>query len=61
MEMIDRVRKSSGGIMGAVRLENDLAADLSARSDAVRFDLKADLRGGVEASVSNFSSCGRVL
>ena len=26
----DRVRKSSGGTLGAVKFENDLAADLSA-------------------------------
>jgi hypothetical protein len=44
MDIIDLVRKSSGGIIGAVRLEKDLAADLSAFKEAVRFDLKADLR-----------------
>jgi len=42
--MIDLVRKSSGVIIGVVRLENDLAADLNALSEAVKFDLKADLR-----------------
>jgi hypothetical protein len=44
--MIDLVRKSSGVIMGAVRLENDRAAERSAFKDAVRFDLKADFRLG---------------
>ena len=42
--MIDLVRKSSGVIIGVVRFENDLAADLNARREAVRLDLKADLR-----------------
>jgi hypothetical protein len=32
--------------MGVVRLENDFAADRRARNDAVKFDLKADLRRG---------------
>ena len=35
----DRVKRSSGGTLGAVKFENDLAADLSAWSEAVRFDL----------------------
>jgi len=35
----DRVRKSSGGTLGAVKFENDLAADLSAWSEAVKLDL----------------------
>jgi hypothetical protein len=42
MEIIDLVRKSSGVIMGAVMFEIDFAADLNARKDAVKFDLKAD-------------------
>lgn len=53
--MIDLVKKSSGGIIGIVELENDLPTDLKARKDAVRFDLRADLRGG-EISVSCISS-----
>jgi len=44
MEMIDLVRKSSGVIIGVVRDENDIAADLKARNEAVKFDLKADFR-----------------
>jgi len=39
----DRVSMSSEGILGAVKLEKDLAADLSALRDAVRFDLSVDL------------------
>jgi hypothetical protein len=46
MEIMDRVKKSSGVTIGTVRLENDLAADLRAFKDAVRLDLKADLRLG---------------
>ena len=46
IEMIDLVRKSSGVIIGVVRAENDFAADRKARNETVRFDLKADLRGG---------------
>jgi len=42
IEMIDRVRKSSGVIIGAVRLESDFAADRSAFNEAVKFDLNAD-------------------
>lgn len=42
MAIIDLVRKSSGVIMGAVMFEMDFAADLNARKDAVKFDLKAD-------------------
>lgn len=54
--MIDRVRKSSGGIIGVVRVPKDFAAFRSARSDAVRFDLKADLRGGDATSTSDLVS-----
>ena len=54
--MIDLVRKSSGVIIGVVRFENDLAAYLRARRDAVKFDLKADLRRGDSISISGFSS-----
>lgn len=54
--MIDLVRKSSGVIMGVVRLENDLAADLNALSEAVKFDLNADLRRGDSVSTLFFSS-----
>jgi hypothetical protein len=50
-ERSERVRKSSGGTLGAVKLENDFAADLSAWSEAVRFDLndlnRMDALGGV--------------
>lgn len=55
--MIERVRKSSGRIVGAARLLSAVAADLSARSDAVRFDLNADFLGfgvGGEDSSSLF-------
>lgn len=51
IEMIERVRKSSGVIIGAVRLEKDLAAERSAFRDAVRFDLNADLRTGSPRSI----------
>jgi len=44
MVIIDRVKKSSGVIIGAVRLEIDFAADRRAFRDAVKFDLNADLR-----------------
>jgi hypothetical protein len=44
--MMDRVKKSSGVTIGAVRLEKDIAADRRAFRDAVRFDLKADFRVG---------------
>ena len=54
IEIIDLVRKSSGVTMGAVRVENDLAADANTRKEAVRLDLKADLRG---LSTSISSSC----
>lgn len=54
MAMIDLVRKSSGVIIGVVRLEIDLAADRRARSDAVRFDLKADFCRGA-GKISTFS------
>ena len=50
-ESSERVRRSSGGTLGAVKLENDFAADLSAWSEAVRFDLndlnRMDALGGV--------------
>ena len=42
----DRVRKSSGWTEGVVKVETDCAADLMARRDAVRFDLKDDLKLG---------------
>lgn len=45
MVRIDRVRKSSGGIDGKLMLEKDLAADRSARSDAVRLDLNTARSG----------------
>ena len=54
IEMMDRVRKSSGVIIGAVRLENDLAADLNALSEEVKFDLKADFRLGSSSGISGF-------
>ena len=43
---MERVRRSSEGMDGAVKLENDLAADLKARIDAVRLDLKVDVMDG---------------
>jgi hypothetical protein len=60
MEMIDLVRKSSGVIIGVVRDENDIAADLKARNEAVKFDLKADFRWGDAICSPGFSSflCG---
>lgn len=45
MVRIDRVKKSSGGIEGKLIAEKDLAADLRARSEAVKLDLKTDLSG----------------
>lgn len=42
---IDLVSKSSGGMEEAVNEDKDRAAERNARSDAVRFDLKADLNG----------------
>lgn len=45
MVRMDRVMRSSGGMDGKLMLENDFAADRSARSDAVRLDLKTALRG----------------
>ena len=54
IEMIDRVRKSSGVIIGGERLENDLAADLNAFNEAVKLDLKADLRLRVSSSMLAF-------
>jgi hypothetical protein len=56
------VRKSSGVIIGAVRLENDRAADLKAFNEDVKLDLKADWRLGASNSISGFFSsfsCGR--
>jgi hypothetical protein len=59
IEIIDLVRKSSGVIIGAVRDEIDLAADLKAFSEAVRLDLKADFRFGVSRPGGGlFSSFG---
>jgi hypothetical protein len=46
IKIMDLVRKSSGVIIGVTRVENDLAADLRALKEAVKFDLKADLRLG---------------
>lgn len=45
MVKMDRVKRSSVGIVGKLILENDLAADRSARKEAVKLDLKANLRG----------------
>lgn len=45
MVRIERVMRSSGGIDGKLMLEKDLAADRSARSDAVRLDLKTARSG----------------
>lgn len=41
--IIERVSKSSEGTVVAAKFENDLAADLSAANDAVRFDLSVDV------------------
>lgn len=45
MVRIERVMRSSGGMDGKLMLENVFAADRSARSDAVRLDLKTARRG----------------
>lgn len=58
--IIERVRKSSGRIVGAAKFESAVAADLRARSDAVRLDLNADLGFGVGVSSSLFSGSGLV-
>lgn len=60
MEMIDLVRKSSGVIIGVVMLDSDFAAYRSALREAVRFDLKADLRGGAATSMNESCSSSRV-
>ena len=52
IDTIDRVRKSSGMIIGLVRLENDLAANLRAFKEAVKLDLNADFRLGISSSTS---------
>lgn len=44
-ERIERVRRSSEGMDGAVKLENDFAAVRRARSEAVRLDLKVNFEG----------------
>ena len=44
IDSIDRVRKSSGCIRGAEKCENDRAADLRTRREAVRLDLKDTFR-----------------
>jgi len=58
----ERVRRSSGGTLGAVKLEKDLAADFKACNDAVRLDLK-DLKRSVDAAggvtISAMSSIAR--
>lgn len=46
MEIIDRVKKSSGVTIGTVSAENERAAERRAFKEAVRFDLKADFRLG---------------
>ena len=56
IEIIDLVRKSSGVIIGDVRLENDFAADLKAFKEDVKLDLKADLSLGASNSISGFLS-----
>lgn len=55
--IIERVSKSSEGTEVAAKFENDLAADLRAAKDAVRFDFNDDFLGfdvgglrGAEAS-----------
>ena len=46
-ERMERVRRSSGGREGAVKLEKDFAADLRARSEAVRLDVRLNFGFGV--------------
>ena len=56
----ERVRRSSGGTLGAVKLENDFAADFSTWREAVRLDLK-DLNLSDEAGgVSTMSGISRL-
>jgi hypothetical protein len=43
MDSTARARSSSRCASGAVKVENETAADLSVRNDAVRLDLKVDL------------------
>jgi len=45
-ERMERVRRSSGGRDGAVKLEKDFAAVLRARREAVRLDVKVDFGFG---------------
>lgn len=52
--MIDLVKKSSGRMVGAARLEMLFAAERRARREAVRLDLNADL--GLGDGVSSFLS-----
>ena len=62
IEMIDLVKKSSGGIEAAVRFEMVFAADLSARSDAVKFDLNADFFLGLgSSSTGSLSESAKTL
>jgi hypothetical protein len=49
------VRRSSGGTLGAVKFENDFAADLIAWSEAVKLDLN-DLNLAVDVDVICTSS-----
>lgn len=42
----ERVRKSSGWTDGVAKVETDCAADFIARNEAVRLDLKEDLKLG---------------
>lgn len=56
----DRVRKSSGGTLGAVKFEKDFAADLSAWSDAVRLDLNV-LKRAVVAGRESITSATSVV
>jgi hypothetical protein len=63
-EKRERLSISSEGILGAVKFENDLAADFRAFRDAVRFDLKVDFGlivrsgWGVKLGYSTYVSTG---
>lgn len=54
-EKNERVSKSSCGMLGAVKFENDFAADFNALSEAVKLDLNADF-----CLTARFGLCGNV-
>lgn len=59
-EKIDRASMSSEGIEVAVKLEKDLAADLRAFKEAVRFDLRLDFFLTVSFSCC-VNGCGMIV